>query len=167
MKKSIPILLLGLLLSGAGFSGFYYFGTADCRWMMNEPQPELAWLKKEFKLSDEEFARISELHAAYMPQCAMRCQRIDAQNQKLRELFAQSTNVTPEIQALLTERAKTRADCEAEMMKHFLEVSRTMPPDQGKRYLAWVEEQTFLHGQGMEERHHSEKGDQALGGHHM
>ena len=167
MKKSIPILLLGLLLGGTGFSGLYYFRTADCRAMMHEPQPALAWLKKEFKLSDAEFARISQLHAAYMPQCAVRCQRIDAQNQKLHELFAQSTNVTPEIQALLTERAKTRAECEAEMMKHFLEVSRTMPPQQGKRYLAWVEEQTFLHGQDMEERHHSEKAGQIMGEHHM
>jgi len=167
MKKSILILLLGCLLGGAGFSGFYYFGTADCRWMMNEPQPELAWLKKEFKLSDAEFARISQLHAAYMPQCAVRCQHIGAQNQKLRELFAQSTNVTPEIQALLTERAKTRADCEAEMMKHFLEVSRTMPPEEGKRYLAWVEEQTFLHGRGMGERHRSEKAGQTPDEHHM
>jgi hypothetical protein len=102
-----------------------------------------------------------------MPQCAARCQRIEAQNQKLRELFAQSTNVTPEIQALLTERARTRADCEAEMMKHFLEVSRTMPPEQGKRYLAWVEEQTFLHGQGMEERHRSGNGGQTMVEHHM
>ena len=44
----------------------------------------------------------------------------------------------------MAERAKMRADCEAEMLEHFLEVSRTMPPEQGRRYLAWVEQQTFL-----------------------
>jgi hypothetical protein len=157
MKKAGVILILGLLLGTAGFSGFYYLGTASCRDMMRDPQPELAWLRKEFKLSDAEFGRISQLHAAYLPQCASRCQRIEEQNQKLQQLFSQATNVTPEIQGVLTERAKMRADCEAEMMKHFMEVSRTMPPEQGRRYLAWVEKQTFLHGQAMEERHRTEQ----------
>jgi hypothetical protein len=158
MKKGVLILLLGLLLGTAGYGGFYYLGTASCRDMMRESQPELAWLKKEFNLSDAEFTRISQLHEAYLPQCAARCQRIEAQNQKLQELFAQSTNVTPQIQELLLERARTRAECETEMLKHFLEVSRTMPPEQGRRYLEWVEQQTLLHRQSMESRHHSEDG---------
>jgi hypothetical protein len=167
MKKAGVILILGLLLGTAGFSGFYYLGTASCRDMMRDPQPGLAWLKKEFKLSDAEFARISQLHAAYLPQCASRCQRIEEQNQKLQQLFSQATNVTPEIQGVLTERAKMRADCEAEMMKHFMEVSQTMPPEQGRRYLAWVEKQTFLHGQAMEERHRTDQGGHPTHQHQM
>jgi hypothetical protein len=67
--------------------------------------------------------------------------------------------MTPEIQNLLVERTKTRAECEGEMMKHFIEISRTMPPEQGRRYLAWVEQQTFLHGQAMEERHRTSSSD--------
>jgi hypothetical protein len=39
------------------------------------------------------------------------------------------------------------------MLKHFQEVSRAMPPEQGRRYLAWVQEQTVLRGQAMENRH--------------
>ncbi len=153
MKKSALILLLGLLVSAAAFSGFYYLGTVRCRDMMRESKPELAWLKKEFKLSDAEFARISQLHEAYLPRCRERCMRIKEQNEKLKQLLSQSETVTPEIQNLLAERAKTRAECEAEMLKHFLEVSRTMPPQQGQRYLAWVEQQTSLRGQGMEQGH--------------
>src|SRR5512138_362148 len=153
MKKGAAILLLGLLLGVAGFSGIYFFGTSSCREMMREPEPELAWLKQEFKLSDAEFARISELHAAYLPQCAARCQKIEEQNQKLQQLFSQASTLTPEIQNLLNERAKMRADCEVEMMKHFIAVSKTMPAKQGRRYLDWVEKQTFLRGQAMEERH--------------
>lgn len=153
MKRAGLILLLGLLVGTAGFSGFYYLGTASHRSLMQEPQPELAWLKKEFKLSDVEFARISQMHAAYRPQCAERCRRIEEQNEKLQRLLAQSTNVTPEIQTLLAERAKTRAECETEMLKHFLAVSRTMPPEQGRRYLSWVQRQTFMSGQGMESQH--------------
>lgn len=153
MKKGPLILLFGLLASGLAFSGFYYFGTIRCRDMMRESKPELAWLKKEFKLSDAEFNRISQLHEAYLPQCRERCKRIKEQDEKLQQLLAQSKTVTPEIQKLLAERANTRAECETAMLKHFLEVSRTMPPSQGERYLAWVQQQTSLRGKGMQERH--------------
>ncbi len=154
MKKGILILILGLLVGSAGFAGVYYLCTASSRQLMNEPLPELAWLKKEFRLSDAEFARISQLHAGYLPGCAARCQRIEELNAKLRDLFARAKEMTPEIRTLVAQRATMRADCEAEMMKHFLAVSQTMPPAQGRRYLEWITDQTFLHGQGMEQSHH-------------
>jgi hypothetical protein len=154
MKKGGLILLLGVLLCAGTFAGFYYSGTSCCRGMMKESQPELAWLKKEFSLSDAEFKRVSELHAAYLPHCAERCRHLDELNTKLHHLLAATNYLTPEIQALLTERANTRSDCEAEMLKHFLEVSRTMPPEQGRRYLAWAEQQSVLHPQSMEQAHH-------------
>ncbi|HVV70068.1 MAG TPA: periplasmic heavy metal sensor, partial [Verrucomicrobiae bacterium] len=132
MKKAVLILVGGLLVSTAAFAGFYYLGTAPCRALLNQPQPELAWLKQEFGLSDAELDRITKLHEAYLPQCAQRCQRIAEQNEKLEQLLSQSSSVTPEIRELLAARAQTRAECEAEMLKHFLEVSRTMPPEQGR-----------------------------------
>lgn len=153
MKRGGIILLLGLLVAVVAFAGFYYLGTASWRGMMHEPEPELAWLKKEFKLSDSEYARITKLHEEYLPACGQRCARIAEQDRQLQQLLAQVSSVTPEIRNLLAERAKTRADCEAEMLNHFLEVSRTMPSEQGRRYLAWVESQSCLHGQAMEQRH--------------
>jgi hypothetical protein len=166
MKKGGLILLLGLLLGTAAFSGFYYLGTASCRNMMQEPQPELAWLKKEFNLSDADLARVTAMHEAYLPQCAERCQVIEEQNAKLRELLTKNPSVTPEVESLLTERAKTRALCEAEMLKHFQEVSRAMPSEQGRRYLAWVQEQTVLRAQAMESRHKMDGGHQMMKEHH-
>src|SRR5262249_9220601 len=136
------------------FGGFYYFGTSSSRAMMSEREPELAWLKREFKLTDEEFARITKLHEAYLPGCAQRCMRIAEQNRKLEELLSKSSSVTPEIRDVQGERAKTRADCEGEMLNHFMEVSKTMPPEHGKRYLEWVTQQSSLNGQGMEQMHH-------------
>ncbi len=155
MRRGWFILLLGLLLGTAGFTGFYYLGTAPCRAMMHETQPELAWLKQEFKLSEPEFARITTLHEAYLPQCAERCRVVEEQNKKLKELLTKDPSVTPEVQNLLVERAKTRALCEAEMLKHFQAVSRAMPPEQGRRYLDWVQEQTVFRAQAMEARHSS------------
>jgi len=154
MKRGLLILLLGLLAGATTSFVVYRVCTASHRAMLEESAPELAWLKKEFKLSDAEFSRISELHSAYLPQCHERCQIIEAENEKLQQLLATNSTVTPEIENLLAERARTRADCEAAMLKHFLEVSRAMPPAQGGRYLSWVKEQTFAPDDGMEKRHH-------------
>jgi hypothetical protein len=153
VKKGTLILLIGLVLGTGGFAAAYYVKTASCRDMMREPQPELAWLKKEFNLSETEFKRVVELHEAYLPQCGERCRKIEEQNQRLEALLAKSSEVTPEVQEMIAERARMRAACETEMLKHFVQVSHTMPPQQGQRYLAWVERHTFLNGQGMEQRH--------------
>jgi hypothetical protein len=154
MKKGAFILLAGLLACAGAFAGIYYLRTAASRELLREPKPELAWLKKEFHLSDAEFARVVQMHDAYLPQCGRRCARIADQDEQLHALLAKTSTITPEIQNLLLERARTRAECEAEMLKHFLAVSQTMPPEQGRRYLAWVESQSSLSGQGMQEQHH-------------
>jgi hypothetical protein len=52
------------------------------------------------------------------------------------------------IEQVVAERARLRADCEMEMLKHFLEVSRTMPREQGRRYLSWVQQQSSLRAEG-------------------
>jgi hypothetical protein len=154
MKKTSIILLLGLLGSITAFAVCYFAGTAASRDLMRQPQPELAWLKKEFNLRDAEYARIVALHKEYLPKCAERCRVIEEQSARLKRLMQTSSTVTPEIQAVMAERAKMRSNCEAEMLEHFLEVSRTMPPEQGRRYLVWVEQQTFLRGEAMEQQHH-------------
>jgi hypothetical protein len=149
MKRGILILTLGVVGAVLAFCCVYLMGTAKPRAMMQSPQPELAWLKHEFNLGDAEFKRISELHAGYLPQCMERCRRIDELNNQLSSTLASATHVTPELEQLLGERAKMRAICQAEMLKHFFEVSRTMPPDQGKRYLAWARDNTCLREQAM------------------
>ena len=87
MKKAIVMLVLGLLAAVAGYCAFYLFGTASTRQLLHKERPELAWLKKEFHLSDAEYARISELHAAYLPACRERCNRIAAKDAELRDLL--------------------------------------------------------------------------------
>src|ERR1043165_4049934 len=137
MKRGFLILALGVVGAIVAYCCVYRMGTATPRGMMESPHPELAWLKHEFNLGDAEFKRISELHAGYLPQCMERCRRIDKLNDKLSKALDGATHVTADLEALLRERAQMRATCQAEMLKHFFEVSRTMPPDQGKRYLAW------------------------------
>jgi hypothetical protein len=153
MNRVGYILLGGLLLCAAAFVGAYWVGTAEARNLMRQPQPELAWLKKEFGLGEPEFARVAALHQEYLPKCAVRCRLIEAQSSRLKELLSRPEPDLAEVGQVLMARAKLRSDCELEMLQHFLAVSRTMPPEQGRRYLAWVQEQSSLRGEGMEQRH--------------
>src|SRR6266496_3364923 len=144
MKRGVFILVLGLVAATAAYGCVYLACTSSARSLQRSDKPELAWLKEEFKLSDAEFKRVSELHAAYLPQCRDMCREIDAQNVKLQTLLSGATNMTPEITAALTETARLRSECQSMMLRHFFQVSQTMPPEQGRRYLAWVKEKAFL-----------------------
>ena len=44
--------------------------------------------------------------------------------------------------------SQLQAECQASMLRHFYQVSQAMPPEQGRRYLAWVQEKTILAGLG-------------------
>jgi hypothetical protein len=148
MKSTIAVIIGGVLLCAAAFCGFYYWGTASHRDMLQGQTPELAWLKSEFNLSDAEFDRITKLHDAYQPHCAEMCRRIDEQGQKLKTLVNSTNTMTKEIESAFAESAKLRADCQRDMLQHFFEVSRTMPPAQGKRYLEWISKRTFMPSHG-------------------
>jgi len=155
MIRSITILAAGLLVGGAAYLGLYFAGTSSRREMLHSQTPELLWLKKEFNLSDAEFERISRLHEGYLPECAGMCARIEAKNAELKQLLAQTNVLTAEVETKLTEASQLRLECQKSMLKHFYEVSRTMKPDQGKRYLTWVQEKTFLSDHGMAGEHDS------------
>ena len=155
MRRGLLIFVLGLIGAVTAYSCVYFFGTTAPRALLHTSQPELAWLQHEFNLSEAEFSRISQLHAGYLPQCKERCRQIDQVNGMLSNALATATQVTPEIEKLLAQRAQMRAACQAEMLKHFFEVSQTMPAAQGTRYLAWVRENTCLREHTMD---HGAKG---------
>jgi hypothetical protein len=144
MKRSAAIFLSGIAAATLAYCGIFYAGTARHCGMEKSANPELTWLKEEFHLTDAEFARISQMHEQYFAGCAERCRRIDLKNQELAQLLAATNNVTPAIAQALSESAQLRANCQKEMLQHFYDVSRTMPPEQGRRYLTWVQQQTVL-----------------------
>ena len=152
MKRGVLILVFGLLAAVAAYGCVYFACTSCARSLEHSDKPELAWLKDEFSLSDAELKRVSELHAAYLPQCREMCRKIDAQNAQLQKLLATATNATPELDAALAEAGRMRSECQRMMLRHFFQVSQTMPPEQGRRYLAWVKEKAFLPDYGMNEK---------------
>ncbi len=143
MRRPLVILVLGTILGLLTAVATYWSMTAQHRALLRQEQPELAWLRAEFEIAPEDFARISALHQAYLPQCAELCRRIASCEARIRSLLDRADQLTPEIEALLLEAAQTRVECQKNMLEHFFQVSRAMPPEQGRRYLAWVKEKTF------------------------
>jgi len=143
MKRSLTILCAGIAAAILAYFTFYLSATAPSRSAMCVAAPELSWLKQEFNLNDAEFKRISDLHAGYLPTCREMCGRIAAKNGELRAILAQTNTVTPVIVEKLAEIAQLRAQCQKNMLEHFYEVSRAMPPAEGKRYLDWIQAQTI------------------------
>ena len=143
MKKGILILVLSFVAAAAAYGCVYFVCTASARSLQQSDQPELAWFKEEFNLSDADFKRASELHATYLPQCRDMCREIDAHNLKLQTLLSGATNMTPEITAAIAEGARLRSECQSMMLRHFFQVSQMMPPEQGRGYLSWVKEKVL------------------------
>lgn len=135
-------LLLGFLAAGLIFAASYW-AAARIRTASRQPADELAWLCHEFQLTDAELTRIRTLHEGYKPQCEAMCARVAEQKRQLGSLVGGATNVSPEIRQKLAEIAALRAECQAQMLRHFQDVARSMPQRQGARYLAEMQRLTL------------------------
>jgi hypothetical protein len=148
MNRSLVIVLGTLALGMVLFGGSYAVSRHVGERCLTQPGNDLAWLRQEFHLNDAEMARIQKLHEGYLPQCAEMCQKIAAKQMEVGAALNGATNVTPVARQKLAELAALRAQCQAQMLRHFIEVSQTMPPEQGRRYLAEMQRITLgLHEQ--------------------
>ena len=143
MKRSPIILLLALVAGVAVFVGAYVVAQRLCAKHMARSADDLDWLRQEFRLSDAEMTRIRELHDGYLPQCGEMCQQITVKKHELESALAGATNVTTVAEQKLSELAALRAQCQTQMLRHFVEVSQAMLPEHGHRYLAEMQRLTL------------------------
>ena len=143
MNRSLIIVLGALALGTAIFAGSYFTSQRACQMCLQNPADDLSWLKTEFHLSDAEMARIRQLHEGYLPQCAAMCAKIAAKKLEVQAALGNGANVTAAAEVKLHELAELRAQCQAQMLRHFIAVSQAMPPEQGKRYLAEMKKLTL------------------------
>lgn len=143
MRRPLVILLFALVLAVLAFAGAFYCARHLCVQHLAQSTDDLDWLRLEFGLKDVELARIRELHNGYLPKCEFNCAQIAARKRALNEAIAAGTNSPATLAALEAEVARWRAKCQDEMLAHFEEVSRAMPPKQGARYLAEMKRLTL------------------------
>ena len=141
MNRSLIIVLGALALGAAIFAGSYSASERACA--LATSADDLSWLRTEFHLSDADMVRVRQLHEGYQPKCAEMCARIAAKKAEIQAALGDGTNVTAEAQKKLTELGELRAQCQAQMLAHFMAVSQVMPPEQGRRYLAEMKRLTL------------------------
>jgi hypothetical protein len=143
MKRSPLIVLVALAAGVAVFAASYVLAQRLGTKHFASSADDLDWLRLEFRLSTAEIARIRELHDGYLPQCGEMCQQIAAKKHELESALTGATNVTAAVEQKLSELAALRAQCQTQMLRHFVEVSRAMPPEAGRRYLAEMQRLTL------------------------
>jgi len=124
------------LLGGIVFIACFWMASRIRQVQTPDPGDELAWVCREFQLSDAEVEGLRAVHHAYRPRCEEMCGRLDAKCRELTALLSTATNVSPAIERTLGEVAALRAECQAQMLRYFQAVARTMPEDRGARYLS-------------------------------
>ncbi len=128
--------LIGALAAGViAFCGINFLATRDLGRMAKAPNGELEWLRREFHLSDAQFAKIATLHSAYTPVCDEMCRRIMEANSKLDRLVSEKREVTPELEAAIREAGSVQEDCHKQMLAQIYRVSAQMNPADGQNYL--------------------------------
>jgi len=103
--------------------------------MMSKPEGEMDWLRSEFNLTDDQFAKIKALQQAYQPKCNQLCIRILEANANLDQLISSNTAVTPEVEAALKQCAAVQEDCHRAMLGHIYAITAQMNPASRDRYL--------------------------------
>jgi hypothetical protein len=140
MKRGLWVLIVSLLV---GLTAFIV-SRQQCRCAWNEKisrhesksqLPGLEWLRHEFDLSDEQFAKVSELHLAYRPVCEDLCMKIMASHKKVKMLVNGEPQLSPDLVAALKEHAELHVKSQTAMITHLYRTASCMTPEQGRRYL--------------------------------
>lgn len=96
----------------------------------------LAWLRREFRLSAEQLARIERMHAEYRVVCDRHCEALLASHDECARLRA--GGATAELAAAEANAVRVDAECRAATEAHVRAVAVVMGGDQGNRYLQVV-----------------------------
>ena len=139
MGRSLIIVLGALALGVALFISAFAVSQRLCKVCVAEPPGSLHWLQNEYHLNNEEMAQIQKLHKAYLSQCDVMCRMITEKKQEVAAALHNTTNVNPVAAQKLDELAACRAHCQSQMLQYFMDVSKVMPPEQGRRYMAKME----------------------------
>jgi Spy/CpxP family protein refolding chaperone len=159
LLNTVALMLAGLFIAATAYWG----GMRISHLQRSGGADELAWLRTEFHLTDAEMQRIRALHEGYRPRCQAMCDQIMAKRSELETALSGARDLSAEAREKLNEVSALRAQCQAQMLEHFYEVSRAMPPAEGERYL--VEMQRLILGQH-EQIERTMSGSSAAHGHH-
>jgi hypothetical protein len=129
MKRIVAFALLALVLAATAYGVTRYLQA-------QQPEDQWTWLRREFHLSDPQFAQVRALHDAYRPVCADHCRRVLAVRGRMDALEHSGSQGSPEYAAAREEWEAVRQECNRATLAHLREVAAAMNPEDGRRYLS-------------------------------
>lgn len=138
MKLGWLILVGAVILSVAGYLSSRLVGArpcAACDVASLKTPDALAWIRRDFALSDDEYAKVCALHDAYLPHCDSMCQRMEAASNRLSNALQASPSMTGEAQDALREYETARAECQRASLQHVLDTAAVMKPEAGRAFM--------------------------------
>ncbi len=141
MVKNIVILVLSLALLACLYGGIYSWITSDTAQAMQSDHPELEWLRREYSLSDTQFAEIRERHQEHDIVCRELCRDLVTVQKNLDATILSNPAVTEEVQDALAAWTRQRERCHEATLLHMYDVSSVMDEDSSTRY----RERVFRH----------------------
>lgn len=138
MRKGAFALVFAVVGSALAYCFYFYCATQPMQAMLTQPDGQMEWLRREFKITDAKFAKVKQLHEAYRPGCDQMCLRIAEANDEAKALIANSKTTTPEIEAALKKCAALQNECRQALLAHVYAVSAEMQPSEGRRYISMM-----------------------------
>ena len=138
MKKPLVILIVAVIAGFAAFGITRKHCAASNDHALLDELPELAWLHKELALTDDQFAKVGELHAAYRPVCVEMCRRIDESRARLEAVALEKRTTDAGLRQAIADYERVRGECKMKMLEHLYQTAALMNSEQAGRYLKAV-----------------------------
>jgi hypothetical protein len=128
---------LGLLVAIALIAGLLGY-RAGCDPALHEAARQgdaMTWLKREFHLTDQQYAAIEKLHREYTGSCDEHCRMIQ-EAMKMRDALRAAQPVDAAAVTAADQRVRELSTrCETLLLHHLEQVAALMSPEDGRRYL--------------------------------
>ena len=160
MKSGWLILIGVLLFSATGYLSSHWLAgsraseeCAACNMAAPKTTDALAWMQRDYALSDDEFVKVCDLHDAYLPKCDAMCQQMAAATARLTEALKVNPTMNDEAQAALRDYEAARAGCQRDTLQHVLDTAAVMKPQAGRAFVQKVLPHLFTSRQHVRELH--------------
>jgi hypothetical protein len=135
MKKGLLILLAAIV---AGVLAFFLSRgqlPPAHQSVLLDSMPELAWLRTDLKLTEEQFSKVEQLHRDYRPLCAEMCRRIRESEAAVAKLASTQGSMSDELIRAIENHGHVIASCKRSMLEHMYHTASVMNEHQAQRYL--------------------------------
>jgi hypothetical protein len=135
MKKGLLMLAVAMMAGILAFVLSRGQPAADTDPVLLDSLPELAWLRTDLKLTDEQFSKVEQLHREYRPVCAELCRRIAESEAAVAKLAGAQGGMSDDLANAIENHGRVIAECKRGMLEHLYQTASLMDERQARRYL--------------------------------